>query len=317
MVTISWTRPSGDRVRSRAVHLRVRSSIDAAVAHTETSGPAVTGEGPGRLCAGWTFTCSQARGAAPTGANGHAEPHRCAEMHRPSRPTHAHTHTCTHTPCPSPWTTAPPAQPRGSPGTRNDKRVPKGSQQEGECCPLPQTHCRSEAARTRRNTKCPRQTHSCASMCAGRCVRGVCTHARPQSKATQTPLQESSAQPHTRRHVTVPTRVCGCLHQVANHSSGDPPASSQLSPPQLSGSRILAQGPSWPPAPSLRHGRPTSVLLTTSHKDPGWLCTRGLRHDWAIPPEGDSPLLQLLLGTRNSEARIQDGLSLQTWPLEG
>lgn len=175
-------------MRSRAVHLRVRSSIDAAVAHTETSGPAVTGEGPGRLCAGWTFTCSQARGAAPTGANGHAEPHRCAEMHRPSRPTHAHTHTCTHTPCPSPWTTAPPAQPRGSPGTRNDKRVPKGSQQEGECCPLPQTHCRSEAARTRRNTKCPRQTHSCASMCAGRCVRGVCTHARPQSKATQRPL---------------------------------------------------------------------------------------------------------------------------------
>ena len=35
MVTISWTRPSGDRVRSRAVHLRVRSSIDAAVAHID------------------------------------------------------------------------------------------------------------------------------------------------------------------------------------------------------------------------------------------------------------------------------------------
>lgn len=163
----------------------------------------------------------------------------------------------------------------------------------------------------------PSDTLVCFYVCREVCTGRVHTCKATEQGHAETPLQESGAQPHTRRHVTVPTRVCGCLHQVANHSSGDPPASSQLSPPQLSGSRILAQGPSWPPAPSLRHGRPTSVLLTTSHKDPGWLCTRGLRHDLAIPPEGDSPLLQLLLGTRNSKARIQEGPSLQTWPLEG
>lgn len=187
MVTISWTRPSGDRVRSRAVHLRVRSSIDAAVAHTETSGPAVTGEGPGRLCAGWTFTCSQARGAAPTGANGHAEPHRCAEMHRPSRPTHAHTHTCTHTPCPSPWTTAPPAQPRGSQAPGMTRGFLREASRRASAAPSPKpTADRRQPGHA--GTQSAPVRHTRVLLCVQGGVYGACAHMQGHRARPRRPL---------------------------------------------------------------------------------------------------------------------------------